>query len=133
MTKILKSFFSLIFLNLTRLLWSFLSVPLQKTQTEHSPTNKQVFIATLTSQLGFPGGSEVKNTPANAGDARDMGLILGWGRSPGVRNGHLLQYSCHENSMDRGAWKSIVHGVEKSQTWLSTDDDNKQAKNGYSG
>ena len=115
------------------MLWSFLSVPLPKTQTEHSPTNKQVFIATVTSQLGFPGGSEVKNTPVNAGDARDTGSILGWGRSPGVGNGHLLQYSHHENSMDRGTQKAIVHGVAKNQTWLSTENDNKQAKSGCSG
>ena len=46
----------------------------------------------------------VKNLPANAGDARNKGLILGLGRFPGVGNGNLLQYSCLENSMDRGAW-----------------------------
>ena len=47
----------------------------------------------------------VKNLPANAGDARDKGLISRWERSPGVGNGNLLQYSCLENSMDRGgAW-----------------------------
>ena len=45
----------------------------------------------------------VKNLPANAGDARDVGLIPGSGRSPGERNGNPLQYSCLENSMDRGA------------------------------
>ena len=46
----------------------------------------------------------VMNLPASAGDARDMGSIPGLGRSPGVRNGNLLQYSFLENSMDRGAW-----------------------------
>ena len=46
----------------------------------------------------------VKNLPANSGDARDMGLNPGSGRSPGVGNGNPLQYSCPENSMDRGAW-----------------------------
>ena len=51
--------------------------------------------------LGFPGGSVVKNPPANAGD---MGSIPGSGRSPGVGNGNPLQYSCLENSMDRGVW-----------------------------
>ena len=45
----------------------------------------------------------VKNPPANAGDVRDAGLIPGLGRSPGGRNGNLLQYSCLENPMDRGA------------------------------
>ena len=53
--------------------------------------------------LGFPGGSEVKNPPAIAGDtAGDTGLIPNSGRSPGGENGNLLQYSCMENSMNRG-------------------------------
>jgi len=51
----------------------------------------------------FPGGAAVKNPPANAGDARDVGSISGLGRSPGIGNGNPLQYSCLENSMDRGA------------------------------
>ena len=46
----------------------------------------------------------VKNTLANAGNARDESSILGSGRSPGVGNGNPFQYSCPENSMDRGAW-----------------------------
>ena len=53
---------------------------------------------------------------ASAGDARDVGLIPGLGRSPGIGNGNSLQYSCLENSMDRGAWRAIVHGAAKSQT-----------------
>ena len=53
----------------------------------------------------------VKNLPANAGDARDVGLISGWGRSPGEWSGNPLQYSCLENPMDRGAWRATVHGV----------------------
>ena len=68
---------------------------------------------------GFPGGALVKNLSANARDTRDMGLIPGWGRSPGVGNGNLPQYSCLENSMDRGAGQTIVHGVAKSLTQLS--------------
>ena len=56
--------------------------------------------------LGFPGGSGVKNLPANAGDA---GLIPGSGRF----QGNPLQYSCSENPMYRGAWRAIVHGVSK--------------------
>ena len=51
--------------------------------------------------MGFPGGSVVKNPPANAGDTEDLGLIPGLERSPGVGNGNPLQYSCLENSMDR--------------------------------
>ena len=53
--------------------------------------------------MGFPGGSVVKNPPANAEDARDAGSILGMGRSPEAGNGNLLPYSCLENSTDRGA------------------------------
>ena len=60
----------------------------------------------------------VKNPPANA-DARDAGLIPGSGRSPGGGNGNSLQYSCLENSMDRGDWQAIVHRVAKSWTRLS--------------
>ena len=57
----------------------------------------------------------VKNLPANAGDIRDEGSIPGLGRSPGGGNGNLLQYSCLENPMDRGAWQATVHGVANSQ------------------
>ena len=62
----------------------------------------------------------VNDVPANAGDARDMGSNHGWGRSPGGGNGNLLQYSCLENSMGRGAWQATVHGTMKSWTRLST-------------
>ena len=61
----------------------------------------------------------VKHPPANARDKRGEGSIPGLGRSPGVRNGNPLQYSCLENSMDRGAWWASGHGVTKSQTLLS--------------
>ena len=67
---------------------------------------------------GFPGGTSGKNPPANAGDVRDSGSILGSGRSPGGGNGNLLQYFCLKNPMDRGAWWAIVHMVAKSQTRL---------------
>ena len=60
----------------------------------------------------------VKNLPASAGDVRDAGSIPGSGRSPAGGHGNLLQHSCLENPMDRGAWQAIVHGVAKSQTWL---------------
>ena len=65
---------------------------------------------------GFPGGLVVKNSPANAGDARDVGSIPGSGRYPGEGNGNPLQYSCLGNPMDRGAWWATVHVVAKSQT-----------------
>ena len=58
----------------------------------------------------------VKESACNAGD---LGLIPGLGRSPGEGNGYPLQYSGLENSMDRGAWQTMVHGVTKSQTGLS--------------
>ena len=61
----------------------------------------------------------VKNPPANAGEARDVCLIPGLGRSLGEGNVNPLQYSCLENAMDRGAWWVIVHGVTKSWTRLS--------------
>ena len=57
----------------------------------------------------------VKNPPANAGDP---GSIPGSKRSPGEGSGNPLQYSCLENSVDRGAWWATVHGVAKNQTRL---------------
>ena len=64
----------------------------------------------------FPGGSVVKDLPANAGDARDVGLIPGLERSPWEGHGNPFQYSCLENLMEKGAWLAIVHMVTKSQT-----------------
>ena len=58
----------------------------------------------------------VKNPPANEGDLGDVGSIPGSGRPPGGGNGNPFQYSGLENSLDRGAWQSIVHGAKKSQT-----------------
>ena len=72
---------------------------------------------------GFPGGTVVKNLPANTGAPRDMGLIPGLGRSPGEGNGTPLQYSHLGNSMDRGAWWPTVHRVTKAldmTKWLQT-------------
>ena len=69
---------------------------------------------------GFPGGTVVKNLPANAGDSRDMGLIHGSGRSPGGGNCNPLQYSCLENYKGRGALPATVNEASESQTLLST-------------
>ena len=69
--------------------------------------------------LGFPGGSVVKNSPANAGEARDAGSIPRSGRSPGGGNGNPLQYSCLGNPVERGAWRATVHEVSKSWIALS--------------
>ena len=66
--------------------------------------------------MGFPGDPVVKNMPGNTGDERGAGSIPGSGRSPGGGNGDPLQYSCLENSRDRGAWWAPVHGVGKSWT-----------------
>ena len=60
----------------------------------------------------------VKNSPANAGDVRDTGLVPGLGRSPGGGHDNPLQYSCLENPMDSGVWWAIVHVVTKSLTQL---------------
>ena len=60
----------------------------------------------------------VKNPPARAGEVRDVGSIPGLGRSPGEGNSNSLQYSCLENSIDRGAWQIMVYGVAKNQTRL---------------
>ena len=62
--------------------------------------------------VSFSRGSGIKNLLADAGD---NSLIPGLGRSPGEGNGNSLQYSCLGNPMNRGAWQTIVHGVEKSQ------------------
>ena len=68
-------------------------------------------------QRDCPGGSNGKESACNAGDPS---LIPGLGRSPGEGNGNPLQYSCLENSKDRGAWWVIIHRVAKSQTRLMT-------------
>ena len=63
--------------------------------------------------MDFPGSSGGKESTCNAGD---LGSIPGLERSPGEGNGNPLWYSCLENSMDRGAWQAMVHGVAKSRT-----------------
>ena len=73
--------------------------------------------------MGFRGGSVVKNPSAIVGD---MGSIPGSGKSPGEGNGKLLQYSCLENSMDRGAWWATVHGITKESDMTQQLNKNKQ-------
>ena len=65
---------------------------------------------------GFPRGSDGKESSRNVGDPSS---IPGLGKSPGGGNGNPFQYSCMENSMDRGAWRATIHRVAKSWTWLS--------------
>ena len=76
---------------------------------------KQLYISVLTelTQLGFPGGSDGKESAHNV---EDPGLMPGSGRSLGEVNGNPLQYSCLEYSMNRGAWWATVYGVTKSLT-----------------
>ena len=62
----------------------------------------------------------VKIPSAKAGDTRDMGSVLGLGRSPGEGNGNPLQYSCLENPMDRGPWQATVYRVTKIWSQLNT-------------
>ena len=73
----------------------------------------EVFSATLRASLE---ALVVKNRPANAGDTRDSGSVLGSGRFPGRGHGNPLQYSCMENPMDRVAWLATVQRVAKSWT-----------------
>ena len=66
--------------------------------------------------MGFPSGSDSKESACNAGDP---GSVPRWGRSPGEGQGNPLQYSCLENLKDRGTWWATVHGFAKNQTQLS--------------
>ena len=68
--------------------------------------------------MNFPGGSVVKNPPANAGD---LGSIPGSGRSPGEGNVNPFRYYCLENPMNRGAWQATVHGVTKESDTTERD------------
>ena len=62
--------------------------------------------------------SVVKNQPPNTGNTSNVGSVPGSGRSSAGANGNPLQYSCLENSMDRGGWQTTAHGISKSQAWL---------------
>ena len=70
----------------------------------------------VTNYIDGPHGLDGKESACNVGD---LGSVLGLGRSPGEGNGSPLQYSCLENSMDRRAWQTTVHGLAKSRTQLS--------------
>ena len=73
----------------------------------------------------------VKNSPANAGDIRDVGSVPGLRRSPGGGHGNPFQYSCLENPMGRGTCWATVHRVAKSWTWLSNWAQAQILKNNY--
>ena len=89
-----------------------------QTHTYHTYINTHIHTYTVHTHTHthFPDGSVVKNPPASG---RDVGSIPELGRSPGLGNGNLLQYSCLENPMERGAWWATVHGVAESWTQLS--------------
>ena len=78
-----------------------------------SVSPRQIF---LMFDKNVPDGSDSKESACNMGN---LGLIPGSRRSPGEGNGNPFQYSCLENSMDRGAWQATVHGVTKSWSRLS--------------
>ena len=76
----------------------------------HNENPNQVNMSTLPTKLSFPECSDGKESACNA---RDTGSIPGSGRSLGDGNGYLLQYSCLEKSMDRGAQQATVHGLQR--------------------
>ena len=81
--------------------------------------------------MGFPGSLGVKNLPVSAGGSRDTGSVPWSGRSPGEGHGNPLQYSCLENSTDRGVWQATVHAVAKRvrHDWVTnTHTQNKQSQ-----
>ena len=88
--------------------------PLKDKLTEVIFLNASLIL--LPRYVGFPDGAMVKNPPANAGDARDTGLIPESGKSPRIGNSNPLQYSCLGNPMARGAWRATAPGVAKS--WI---------------
>ena len=88
-------------------------VPPHLTKVLLQELNKSMSIIDYLCFSGEPDGKE------SAGDAGDSSSIPGLGRSPGEYNGYRLQYSCLENSMDRGAWRATVCGAAKSWTGLS--------------
>ena len=87
-------------------------------RAKNTSLGKVCSIVWASGKFGFFSGKVIKN-PANAGDARDAGLIPGSGRSLGLGNGNLLQFSCLENFKHRGAWGATLKRVTKSQTRLS--------------
>ena len=90
------------------------SLPSRSNSIPYATVN--TFIRSYSTGCTFPSGSDGKESDWSAGD---LGLIPGSGRSPGEGNGNPLQYSCLENPMDGGAWWATIHGVTKSQTWMS--------------
>ena len=94
--------------------WSSFSECWALSQLFHSPHFSKNYLLAGASQVALV----VKNQPANAGDIREAGSIIGSGRFPGGGHGNPLQYCCLENPKDRGSWWVTVHRVAKSRTQL---------------
>ena len=90
---------------------------LQHHNSKVSILQRSAFVMIQLSYPWLPGQAKGIESACSAGD---LGSVPEWGRFPGEVNGNPLQYSCLENSMDRGAWQATVHGVTKSQTQLSS-------------
>ena len=93
------------------LLWPQVGTAIICLRSVKSESSVTVVINNEYIECSFPGGSYGKESTCNAGDPAS---IHGSGRSPGEGNGNPPQYSCWENSMDRGAWRATVHGVTNS-------------------
>ena len=78
-----------------------------------SPSSE--YLALISFRMGFPGSSPGKESACNAGDPSSVPEL---GRSPGEVNSYPLQYSCLENSMDRGAWQVTIHGITIGYDWV---------------
>ena len=90
--------------------------PFQSQRALYVQRDATVFLTMTLFPLGFPGGSDSKEFTCNAGD---LGSYPGLGKSPREGKSYPLQYSCLENSMDRGTWRATVSGVAKNWTQLS--------------
>ena len=101
------------FPTLVKNLWGSLNLPHSKISEFQGRCGIYHALHHVIGEIGFPGGSEDKGFTCNAGDP---GSILEVGRSPGEGNGNSLQYSCLENSMDRGAWWATVHSISELDT-----------------
>ena len=91
---------------------SFFGPCVSSTQTQLLHPQSQCSELSTLGQVGLV----LRNSPTNAGGLGDVGLIPGWGRSPGGGRGNPFQHSCLENPMERGAWRATVRGVAESDT-----------------
>ena len=95
-----------------------LQLPVGRERASCKPRRGSKLRLELVDRRGFPGGTSGKEPTCQCRDITDASSIPGSGRYPGGGHGNPVQYSCLENSMDRGVWWATVHGVTKGQTWL---------------